>query len=229
MGRPGVVHVSIAMQGPAGTHGWPRRQGHMRAGTGWVAALTLGVALTVTVRATGEAQQQPAQPAQPPVIEGHGGPTPPGTAAPQAPQTPRPGGPGAQQPQRPGRFPAQQRGAFDPAVVERGRGIYASTCAPCHGLDARGGQLGGPNLLRSQLVLNDKNGELISPVVKNGRPGNGGPAMPPMALPDADIVAAATFIHSLQAKIGGQGDPPPGEEVPLNILVGNAKAGESYF
>jgi cytochrome c oxidase cbb3-type subunit 3 len=198
----------------------------MRAGTGWVAALTLGVALTVTVRATGEAQQQPAQPAQPPVIEGHGGPTPPGTPAPQ---TPRPGGAGAQQPPRPGRFPAQQRGAFDPAVVERGRGVYASTCAPCHGLDARGGQLGGPNLLRSQLVLNDKNGELISPVVKNGRPGNGGPAMPPMALPDADIAAAATFLHSLQAKIGGQGDPPPGEEVPLNILVGNAKAGESYF
>ena len=198
----------------------------MRAGTGWVAALTLGVALTVTVRATGEAQQQPAPPAQPPVIEGHGGPTPPGA---QAPQAPRPAGPGAQQPQRPGRFPAQQRGAFDPAVVQRGRGIYASTCAPCHGLDARGGQLGGPNLLRSQLVLNDKNGELISPVVKNGRPGNGGAAMPPMALPDADIVAIATFVHSLQAQIGGPGNPPPGEEVPLNILVGNAKAGESYF
>ena len=205
----------------------------MRAGTGWIAALTLGVALSVTVRATGEAQQPAPQPAQPPVIEGHGGPPPPGAQAPAAPQTPRPAGPGgagagAQQP-RPGRFPAQQRGAFDPAVVERGRGIYASTCAPCHGLDARGGQLGGPNLLRSQLVLNDKNGELISPVIKNGRPGNGGPAMPPMPLPDADIVAVATYIHSLQAQIGGQGNPPPGEEVELNILVGNAKAGESYF
>ena len=204
----------------------------MRAGSGWIAALALGVALSVTVRAAVQPPpQQPAQPqapTQPPPIEGHGGPPPPGAPAPQTPPAPAPGGQDAQQP-RPGRFPAQQRGALDPAVVERGRGIYASTCAPCHGMDARGGQLGGPNLLRSQLVLNDKSGELISPVVKNGRPGTGGPAMPPMPLPDADIQAVATFIHSLQAQIGGQGDPPPGEEKELNIVVGNAKAGESYF
>ena len=38
-------------------------------------------------------------------------------------------------------------------VIERGRALYSVTCSACHGVDARGGQLGGPNLLRSQLVL----------------------------------------------------------------------------
>lgn len=191
----------------------------MRAGTAWVAAAALGVALSVTVRAMGEAPQQ--APAQPPVIEGHGGPPAPGTQAPQTP-APRPAG----QPQGNGRFPAQQRPKGDPEVIQRGRGIFAGACGPCHGADARGGQLGGPNLLRSQLALSDRAGEQLFPVIKNGRPGT---AMPPSPLPDADIHAVIAFLHDLQGKIGGQGNPPPGEEVELDILVGNAKAGEAYF
>ena len=194
----------------------------MTAGTAWVAAAALGVALTVTVRATGDGPQQ--APAQPPVIEGHGGPPAPGTQAPQAPATPpaRPAGAG----QGAGRFPAQQRPKGDPDVIQRGRGIFAGACGPCHGADARGGQLGGPNLLRSQLALSDKAGEQLFPVIKNGRPGT---TMPPSPLPDADINAVIAFLHDLQGKIGGQGNPPPGGEVELDILVGNAKAGEAYF
>lgn len=193
----------------------------MKAGTAWVAAAALGVALSVTVRATSEAPQQP--PAQPPVIEGHGGPPAPGAPAPQAPApAPRPGGPG----QGGGRFPAQQRPKGDPDVIQRGRGIFAGACGPCHGADARGGQLGGPNLLRSELALNDKAGELMFPVIRNGRPGT---QMIPSPLPDADVRAVIAFVHDLQAQIGGQGNPPPGQEVELDILVGNAKAGEAYF
>ena len=180
----------------------------------WVTVATLGVALSVTLRA-GDASEQP--PAQPPVIEGHGGPPAPGTQ----PTPPRPG-----QGQGPGRFPAQQRPKGDPDVIQRGRGIFAGACGPCHGADARGGQLGGPNLLRSQLALSDKAGEALFPVIKEGRPGT---TMPPSPLPDADINAVIAFIHDLQSKIGGQGNPPPGEEVELNILVGNAKAGAAYF
>src|SRR6266852_5702660 len=74
----------------------------------------------------------------------------------------RPGGRGgfaAAYPQRP---PA------DPAVVARGKALYGVHCNFCHGSDARGGE-GGPNLLRSELVLNDRNGELIAPVVQSGR------------------------------------------------------------
>lgn len=194
----------------------------MRAGTAWVAAAALGVAFSVTVRATSEAPQQ--APAQPPVIEGHGGPPAPGAPAPQAP-APRPAGPGGQG-QGAGRFPAQQRPKGDPEVVQRGRGIFAGACGPCHGADARGGQLGGPNLLRSELALNDKAGELMYPVIKNGRPGT---QMVPSPLPDEDIKAVIAFVHDLQSKIGGQGNPPPGEEKELDILVGDAKAGETYF
>src|SRR6186997_2874756 len=158
----------------------------MRAGSAWVAAAALGVALSVTVRATSEGPQQaPAQPPQPPVIEGHGGPPPPGQPAPATPQAPGPGpaGPGGQ---GGGRFPAQQRPKEDPELVQRGRGVFAGACGPCHGADARGGQLGGPNLLRSELALNDKAGELMFPVIKNGRPGT---TMVATALPDPEIRA----------------------------------------
>lgn len=194
----------------------------MKAGTAWVAAAALGVAFSVTVRATSEAPQQ--APAQPPVIEGHGGPPPPGAPAPQTP-APRPAGPGGPG-QGAGRFPAQQRPKGDPEVIQRGRGIFAGACGPCHGADARGGQLGGPNLLRSELALNDKAGELMFPVIKNGRPGT---QMVPSPLPDEDIRAVITFVHDLQSKIGGQGNPPPGEEKELDIVVGDAKAGQAYF
>ena len=105
-----------------------------------------------------------------PVIEGHGGPPPPGQPAPATPQAPAPR-PAGQGGQGGGRFPAQQRPKEDPELIQRGRGLFAGACGPCHGADARGGQLGGPNLLRSELALNDKAGELMFPVIKNGRPG----------------------------------------------------------
>jgi cytochrome c oxidase cbb3-type subunit III len=52
----------------------------------------------------------------------------------------------------------------DPAAVARGRQIFSANCSFCHGSDARGGE-GGPNLIRSQLVLDDKDGELIAAFV----------------------------------------------------------------
>jgi cytochrome c oxidase cbb3-type subunit III len=206
----------------------------------------LALALAVTVRA-----QQPAQPSQPQQ------PTPPAqTAPPQAPpatQTPPPRPPGAVEtppagehggqattpappPQGQGgqgqranqaRFPAHQRPPADPAVVARGKAVFAGSCAACHGADGRGGQLGGANLLRSALVLNDKDGELIGPVVQNGRPGT---LMPPIPVAPDDIKAIAAFLHDQQSKGSNQGGPPPGEaEAVLNVLVGDAKAGAQYF
>jgi cytochrome c oxidase cbb3-type subunit III len=125
-----------------------------------------------------------------------------------------------------GVFPQQQRPPGDPAVIARGKTIYAATCSACHGVDARGGQLGGPNLLRSQLVLRDQDGELILPVIQNGRPERG---MPPQPL-DPDAAKAVTvFIHSLLAAGGRQGAPPPADIPPLNIVVGDAAAGQKFF
>lgn len=129
----------------------------------------------------------------------------------------------------PATYPAQQRPPGDPAVVARGSTLYAIQCRGCHGVDLRGGDLGGPNLLRSQLVLSDQAGETIAPVVMNGRNPPGGKPMPAMPLPRADIDAIAEYIHSVAATAQPQGAPPPGAQVELNLLVGNARSGERYF
>jgi len=156
----------------------------------------------------------------------------------QAPQTPPAQTPPGGAPQTPpggrGRgtatFPAQQRVPGDPAVIARGKTIYEINCRACHGPDLRGGDIGGPNLLRSQLVLNDQHGELILPVVRNGRMNPGMPVMPPQPqLSEDDVKAVAEYIHAVAATMRGQGSPPPGAEVELNIVVGNAEAGRAYF
>src|SRR4030095_3882882 len=73
-------------------------------------------------------------------------------------------------------FPAQQRPPGDPALIARGNTLYGINCRACHGADLRGGDQGGPNLLRSEVVLNDQAGELIMPVVQQGRQNPGMPA-----------------------------------------------------
>jgi cytochrome c oxidase cbb3-type subunit 3 len=147
-------------------------------------------------------------------------------------QTPPPGGRGPQPPAGRGQgrgrgvFPAQQRPPSDPAMVDRGKVVYMGTCTACHGVDARGGQLGGPNLLRSQIVLNDQNGELIDPIIKGARAERG---MPPVPLSDDDIKAVAAFLHHLQAAARPQGAPPDSGTPPPDALVGDAAAGQTYF
>ncbi|HYT64868.1 MAG TPA: c-type cytochrome [Vicinamibacterales bacterium] len=128
-------------------------------------------------------------------------------------------------------FPAQQRPLASPEVIERGGTLYGINCRLCHGADLRGGDLGGINLLRSQLVLNDQNGELIYPVVHEGRNKPGLPAMPPLPLSEPDVQAIAAYIHSVAARMAGQGGPPPPgtAAMELNIVVGNAAAGQKYF
>jgi cytochrome c oxidase cbb3-type subunit III len=113
-----------------------------------------------------------------------------------------------------------QRAAADPAALERGKGIYSVNCAFCHGSDARGGE-GGPNLLRSTAVLNDSKGELIAPIVKNGRPAAG---MPPLNLNETQIADVAAYLHSFP--VGGRDVNRSG---PPNPVVGNAAAGKALF
>jgi cytochrome c oxidase cbb3-type subunit III len=144
----------------------------------------------------------------------------------------RQGGPGQAGRGRGPNFPQQQRVLADPAVLARGKGLYESNCAACHGIDLRGGQQGGPNLLRSQLLLSDKSGELIVPLVQGGRPKptTGTLPMPPLPLPEDDIKAIAEYLHSVLAQAGRQGRPPEGEVVPPEkVLVGDATAGRGYF
>jgi cytochrome c oxidase cbb3-type subunit III len=176
------------------------------------AAVVYAVSTVVLAHAAQTPQQQPAPPTPPPQ-----------TTPAQPPAGGRQGGGRGQQP---GTFPAQQRAPGDPALIERGKSVYSASCTACHGADLRGGQLGGPNLLRSLVVLNDKEGELISPIVKGSRAERG---MPPLPLSDDDIRAVAEYIHGVLATSGRQGGPPGIAAPALNIVVGDAAAGQAYF
>lgn len=124
-----------------------------------------------------------------------------------------------------GFIPGQQRPAGDPAQIERGNKLYSVSCRSCHGADLRGGDMGGPNLLRSQLALSDREGEKIVPVIHGSLQASGMPAIP---MSDADAHAVATYVRSVLATIGSQGKPPSSLEPP-SILVGDASRGSTYF
>lgn len=113
-----------------------------------------------------------------------------------------------------------QHAPSDPAMVERGRALYGVNCQFCHGSDARGGE-GGPNLLRAEIVLNDQGGELIGPVIQNGRIPQG---MPKFPMTNAQVADIAAFIHNF--RVAGY---DASRMKPPTILVGNAAAGETYF
>ena len=126
-------------------------------------------------------------------------------------------------------YPALQRPPGDADLIARGQALYGINCRACHGLDLRGGDLGGPNLLRSQLVLRDEEGDLMGPVMRDGQSGPGGSTMPPQPLSDEDSRAVAVYIHSVLGAASRQGGPPLGEAAEIDILVGDAAAGQIYF
>jgi len=127
---------------------------------------------------------------------------------PQAPRGTQGGGSFIAYPQRP---------ITDPAAVARGKVLFEVNCSFCHGADARGGD-DGPNLLRSELVLDDDKGESIGPVLLNGRDRG----MPKFTFTADQISDVAAYIHSF---------PVSSRTGPANIdiVVGNARAGETFF
>ncbi len=129
--------------------------------------------------------------------------------------------------QRGGGFvPGQQRPPGDPVQIARGKTLYGVDCNGCHGADLRGGDLGGPNLLRSQLALSDQNGELIVPIIQGSRQAQG---MPAIEMSREDAMAVAAYVRSIVETIGKQGMPPSvGQEAP-SVLVGDARSGQAYF
>ncbi len=146
-------------------------------------------------------------------------------------QTPPPANPqngrGARGGGRGPNFPQQTRPLAAPEVLARGKALYGVHCSACHGGDLRGGDQGGPNLLRSMLALGDQHGELIGPVILGSRQDKGMPAFNLLA---TDTTALAEYIHSVLALVGRQGSPPGGEGgANLKILVGNAEAGKAFF
>lgn len=175
--------------------------------------ITVGLSAALALYAGSTANQTP-QNTQPPPPDSN--------TQPRGAQT----APPPDEPQHRGGFvPGQKRKAEDPQQVARGKLLFGINCRGCHGADLRGGDLGGPNLLRSQVALSDVNGELIIPIIHGSRQNMGMPAIP---LNDADAAAVAAYVRSVIETIQVQGAPPT-EKAPPSILVGNAAEGKDYF
>jgi cytochrome c oxidase cbb3-type subunit 3 len=109
-------------------------------------------------------------------------------------------------------------------AVERGRKVFVQNCGFCHGPDALGGE--GPSLIRSTVVRHDVNGELIRPIVSDGRPEGG---MPPVPLPADQLADVVEFLHARIIASDRPSPARPGNYEAKLLLIGNAAAGKSFF
>ena len=110
--------------------------------------------------------------------------------------------------------------APDAAASARGEKLYAPSCGFCHGDKARGAS--GPNLVRSEVVLHDEKAELIGPVISQGRPDKGMPAF--ASFTKDQLYDIAQFLHMQVELVANRGLYKR-----LNVVTGDAKAGEAYF
>jgi mono/diheme cytochrome c family protein len=110
--------------------------------------------------------------------------------------------------------------APDAAAAARGESLYTPNCGFCHGEKARGA--GGPNLVRSEVVLHDEKGETIGAVVSQGRADKGMPAFP--NLTKEQLYDLSQFLHMQVELVANRGLYKR-----LNVVTGNAKSGEAYF
>jgi cytochrome c oxidase cbb3-type subunit III len=109
---------------------------------------------------------------------------------------------------------------IDKEAAERGRKIFVPACGFCHGNDAHGKS--GPDLVRSALVLHDNQGDVIGPVIRNGRPERG---MPPFSALSAEQLAdISTFLHSRAADVKNRFAYKIGD-----LITGNAQKGAAFF
>src|SRR5215813_3521269 len=140
-------------------------------------------------------------------------------------QTPRGrGGQGAAPPPRSvgGGAGADDKHIVDAAAADRGKKIWAAECINCHGTNARGTERGA-NLVRSELVLRDRNGNEIGPYLRKGHHTPSGASSANFS--QAQIEELAHFIHQrVYDTLRGS----PIFEV-QNVLTGDPKAGEAYF
>ena len=121
-------------------------------------------------------------------------------------------------PQRRQDYPVRPPG--DPAAIERGKALYGVNCQFCHGADTRGGD-GGPSLLRSRLVLDDRPRRADGAGRSNGRPlaacrSSRSPTSRLPTSPRSSTRSRAAGYDESRLK-------------PPSIVVGDAKAGEAFF
>src|SRR5262245_41174973 len=114
-----------------------------------------------------------------------------------------------------------QTSAQDAKAVTRGKAEFIQLCGFCHGNDATGNR--APDLIRSPLLSHDVNGDLLGPVIRNGRPDKDMPAFP-----KANIGDIAAFLHAQELAALNSASVP--KDYPVErLLTGNAAAGKAYF
>jgi cytochrome c oxidase cbb3-type subunit III len=134
-----------------------------------------------------------------------------GSLAAQTPPAPKPA---------PGGNMLISRAVPDAAAVERGQKIFLGNCAFCHGTTAQGGD-GGPDLVRSELALDDERGDKIGPVIEQGRAAKG---MPAFHLPEDQIQDIAAFLRSRQ-----QAAIDRNAYAILDVVTGDRDKGREFF
>ena len=110
---------------------------------------------------------------------------------------------------------------FEQASVERGQQTFVNQCGFCHGSNARGGS-SGPDLTRSELVQSDEGGKQFGEFLRAGRPDKGMPGFEQLSRDE--VLDVATFLH---AAIYLNANRRLYQV--LNIVTGDAKAGEAFF
>ena len=111
------------------------------------------------------------------------------------------------------------------ALVEAGRARFGADCGFCHGKDAAGAST-GPDLTHSDLVKADKDGDLISNLVRAGKPDKGMPAFTTMN--NTDLTAVVAFIHEQQRLAASEIGARRAVDA-ADLTVGSADKGRSYF
>ncbi|MGH9620449.1 MAG: c-type cytochrome [Bryobacteraceae bacterium] len=110
----------------------------------------------------------------------------------------------------------------NPAAVARGKQLFETNCSFCHGLEATGGN-GGPDLVGSVLVNNDNHGNLIAPVVHNGRPDKGMPSFS-SKLTKTQVSDIVAFLHQSIRDVRMRFSYKV-----QTLAIGSAAAGKTYF
>ena len=111
----------------------------------------------------------------------------------------------------------------DAAAADRGRTTYIAECITCHGPKARGKDGGGPDLVRSLVILHDRYGSGIGPFLKKGHPMQSGRESASLAQPQI-----ADLSHFLHQRVNDTLRSGPYSKV-INVLTGDARAGAAYF
>lgn len=118
----------------------------------------------------------------------------------------------------------RQRPTEDPAGMERGRALFKASCGFCHGDDATGAR--APDLIRSEVLNHDDSGNLLGPIIRNGRIDKGMPSFATMK--DDQIADIVAFLHH-QANAAVQSNRVPGDYPLAKLLTGNAEKGKLFF